>query len=124
MPDHSKPSPRGITIPTTHRVTTIPIYYDPYYHAAIDMLLYVYATRNLSLYFPGSVKTPLGVDPKLHASIETSKGLIAYSDSSWRKPNELGFNMFGYVVCYCGAPVSYVAKHLKVVALRCSLVCM
>ena len=87
------------------------------YHAAIDILLYVYATRNLSLHFPGSVKTPLGVDPKLHASIETSNGLIAYSDSSWRKPNELGFNMFGYVIYYGGAPVSYVAKHLKVIAL-------
>ena len=82
------------------------------YYAAIDVLLYVYATRNLSLHFPGSVKPPLGVDPKLHASIETSGGLVAYSDSSWRKPNELGFNMFGYVVYYFGAPVSYVAKHL------------
>ena len=87
------------------------------YYAGIDLLLYLHHTKHYRLHFPGSVKPPQGVDSSLHTSISNSSGLIAYSDSSWRKPNKLGFDMFGYVVYYYGAPVSFVAKHLKVVAL-------
>ena len=87
------------------------------YYAGIDLLLYLHHTKHYRLHFLGSVKPPQGVDSSLHTSISNSSGLIAYSDSSWRKPNKLGFNMFGYVVYYYGAPVSFVAKHLKVVAL-------
>ena len=87
------------------------------YHAAIDLLLYVNHTKHYRLTFPGSVKPPAGVDPKHHSSISTNCGLIAYSDSSWRNPDKLGFNMFGYVVYLYGAPISFAAKRLKIVAL-------
>ena len=42
---------------------------------------------------------------------------MAYSDSSWHKTNELGFNSFGYVVYMFGGPVSFASKLLKIVAL-------
>lgn len=87
------------------------------YYAAIDLLLYVANTRQSSLTFSGSVSSPLGVDQKLHSSINTSGGLIAYSDASWRKPDSLGYSMFGYVVYLFGAPVSFAAKNLRIVAL-------
>ena len=63
------------------------------------------------------MKPPTGVDSKLHPSIGSSSGLIAYSDSSWRKPDKLGYNMFGYVIYLFGSPISFVAKNLKIVAL-------
>ena len=87
------------------------------YYAAIDLLLYVNATKHYRLNFNGSAKPPSGVDPKLASSISTSGGLIAYSDSSWRKPDSLGFSMFGYVIYLYGSPISYAAKSLKIVAL-------
>ena len=87
------------------------------YYAAIDLLLYVHHTKHYRLNFSGSVKPPSGVDPKLHSGINTSGGLVAYSDSSWRKPDKLGFSMFGYVIYLYGAPISFAAKNLKIVAL-------
>ena len=42
---------------------------------------------------------------------------MAYSDASWRKPDRLGFSMFGFVVFLFGAPISFTAKRLKVVAM-------
>ena len=35
---------------------------------------------------------------------------------SWHKPDELGYNMYGYVVYVFGGPVAFAAKRLKVVA--------
>ena len=87
------------------------------YYAAIDLLLYVANTRQSTIKFSGSVSPPRGVDAKLHSTIESSGGLIAYSDSSWRKPNSLGYSMFGYVVYLFGAPISFAAKNLKIVAM-------
>ena len=60
---------------------------------------------------------PSGVNPELHSSISSNGGLIAYSDSTWRRADKLGFNTFGYVVYLFGAPISFAAKRLKVVAL-------
>ena len=48
--------------------------------------------------------------------IDSNHGFVAYSDASWHKPNELGFNMYGYVVRMFGGPVAFAAKRLKVVA--------
>ena len=45
--------------------------------------------KHYRLTFSGSVKPPAGVDPKLHSSISTNCGLIAYSDYSWRNPDKL-----------------------------------
>jgi hypothetical protein len=87
------------------------------YYAAIDLLLFVSHTQDQNLHFSGSVRPPSGLDSKLHSSISTHGGLIAYSDASWRNPDKLGFNSFGFVVYLYGAPVSFAAKRLKVVAL-------
>ena len=87
------------------------------YYAAIDLLLYVKHTKHLTLHFTGSKYPPASIDAKLHPSISTCGGLIAYSDASWRKPDELGYNMFGFVIYFMGAPVSFAAKRLKVVAM-------
>ena len=49
--------------------------------------------------------------------IESNHGFVAYSDASWRDPHKFGWNMYGYAVYLYGAPVSFAAKLLKVVAL-------
>ena len=68
-----------------------------------------------SVRYSGSTCEPEGL---LHAKeISSNSGYVAYSDSSWHKPNELGYNMFGYCVFLFGGPVAFVAKRLKVVAL-------
>ena len=87
------------------------------YHAAIDLLLYVVQTRDQSLNFTGPTKLPGGVDSSMHSRVSANGGLIAYSDSSWRRPDKLGYNSFGYVVYLFGAPVSFASKRLKVIAL-------
>ena len=86
------------------------------YHAAIDLLLYV-STSALVLHFPGTSKAPSGIDPSLGESISASGGLVAFSDSTWRRPDHHGFNMFGFVVFFMGAPISFTSKQLRVVAL-------
>ena len=87
------------------------------YYAAIDLLLYVVNTKHKHIHFTGSVKTPAGMDPSMSANICANSGLIAYSDASWRRPDKLGFSMFGFVIYLFGAPVCYAAKKLKIVAL-------
>ena len=84
------------------------------YHAAINLLLYVGHTRHYFLRYSGSTTPPEGMH---HASeIESNCGFIAFSDSSWRKPDELGYNMFGYAILIYGGCVAFVAKRLKVIA--------
>ena len=84
------------------------------YNAAIDLLLYVAHTRHYYLRYSGSTSAPEGL---AHAKeVNSNLGFIAYSDSSWHKPDHLGYNMFGYVVCLYGGPVAFAAKRLKVVA--------
>ena len=86
------------------------------YSAAIDLLLYVVHSSDTHITFTGSTAVPRGVDAGCHGSIVASGGLLAYSDSSWRRPDRLGFNSFGYVVYLFGAPVSFASKRLKVIA--------
>ena len=86
------------------------------YYAAIDLLLYIVHTSDTHITFTGSTSVPRGVDASCHASVAAGGGLLAYSDSSWRNPNRLGFNSFGYVIYLFGAPVSYASKRLKVIA--------
>ena len=85
------------------------------YNAAIDLLLYVGHTRHYNLRYDGTTTAPEGLR---HASEinSTNCGFVAYSDSSWHKPDELGYNMFGYSVFMFGGPVAFAAKRLKVVA--------
>ena len=84
------------------------------YNAAIALLLYVAHTRHYYMRYSGSTLPPDGLH---HASeINSNCGFVAYSDSSWRKPDELGFNMFGYLVMLYGGCVAFVAKRLKVIA--------
>ena len=87
------------------------------YYAAIDLLLYVRNTKHLTLHFTGSMQPPASIDSALHPSISTCGGLVAYSDASWRRPNKLGYSMFGFVVYFYGAPVSFAAKNLKIIAM-------
>ena len=86
------------------------------YYAAIDLLLYV-LTSSLTMHFPGLVQAPSGIDPSMGESIITSGGLVAFSDSTWRRADHHGFNMFGFVIYFMGAPISFTSKQLKVVAL-------
>ena len=64
--------------------------------------------------YSGSVSAPEGLSHALE--ISSNSGFVAYSDASWHKPNELGYNMFGYAVFLHGGPVAFAAKRLKVVA--------
>ena len=48
------------------------------YYAAIDLLLYLLNTQDYQLRFLGSVKPPTGVNSKLHPSIGSSSGLLAF----------------------------------------------
>ena len=87
------------------------------YNAAIDLLLYVGHTKHYHLRYSGSLSAPEGLkDPSSTELIEKNLGFIAYSDASWHKPDHLGYNMFGYVVCLYGGPVAFAAKRMKVVA--------
>ena len=84
------------------------------YNAALDLLLYVAHTRHYYLRYSGSTSAPEGL---AHAKeVSDNLGFVAFSDSSWHKPDHLGYNMFGYVVCLYGGPVAFAAKRFKVVA--------
>ena len=74
------------------------------YYAAIDLLLYI-SNSALTLHFPGTSKAPSGLDRSMRESISASGGLVAFSDSTWRRPDHLGFNMFGFVIFFMGAPL-------------------
>ena len=87
------------------------------YKAALDLLLYVANTMDQKLTFSGKTEIPTGLNPQVHEQIRKNRGLLAYSDASWHKPDELGFNMFGFVVYFMGGPISFSSKNLKVVAL-------
>jgi len=86
------------------------------YEAAIGLLLYLGNTKHYSLTYTGdtSAHTPL---THLSHLITNSAGLMAYSDASWHKPDELGFNMFGYCIYMYGGVICYSSKLLKVIAL-------
>ena len=88
--------------------------HDPspdYYHDATDLLLYIANTQDThTSTFTGSVDVPPGVDPKLHTSVSTNGGLLAYSDSIWQQPDRFDYNYFGIVVYFFEAPVSFGAK--------------
>ena len=84
------------------------------YNAAINLLLYVGRTRHYHLRYSGSTSAPEGLSPA--EEIGSNSGFVAYSDSSWHKPDELGYNMFGYSVFLFGGLVAFAAKRLKVVA--------
>ena len=88
----------------------------PCYDAALDLLMYVLHTRHYFLRYDGSSEAPSGLS-HLSSHLKSNHGLIAYSDASWHKTNELGYNMFGYCVYLHGGPISFAAKRLKVVAL-------
>ena len=53
----------------------------------------------------------------MHIKITNNGGLLAYSDASWHKPNEIGYDMFGYNMYLMGGLISFASKNLKVVAL-------
>ena len=86
------------------------------FDAAIELLHYVSTTQHQFIRYSGSTSAPDSM-PHLKGQISKSGGLVAYSDASWHKGDELGYNMFGYVVYLYGGVISYAAKRLKIVAL-------
>ena len=84
--------------------------------AAKSLLLYVGHTKHKGLHFDASTSAPPGL-ASCKNRVESNHGFVAYSDASWRDPHKFGWNMYGYVVYLYGAPVSFAAKLLKVVAL-------
>ena len=86
------------------------------YSAAMSLLLYVGHTKRKGLHFDASTSAPPGLS-SCKDRIESNHGFVAYSDASWRDPHKFGWNMYGYAVYLYGAPVSFAAKLLKVVAL-------
>ena len=88
------------------------------YDAAIALLLYVGATKHMALRYNGKTDAFPGLDkPSLKSHIVSNQGFQAYSDASWHKPDELGYNSFGYVLYLFGGPISFASKKLKIVAL-------
>ena len=43
------------------------------------------------MHFPGVVKALSGIDPCLGESMNTSGGLVAFSDATWRRSDDHGF---------------------------------
>ena len=86
------------------------------YAAALNLLQYVGSTVSKQLSFSGNIRLS-NYSPNVRAHIQNNYGLHAFSDSSWHQPNDLGYNMFGFIIFLFGAPIAYVAKRLKVIAL-------
>jgi len=86
------------------------------YSAAISLLQYIGHTSDHVLHFTGKTTVPEGIDSSLRPNIKQNAGLVAYSDASWHQPDELGRNMFGYVVYLYGGPISFCSKRMNVIA--------
>jgi hypothetical protein len=86
------------------------------HEAAISLLQYIGHTSDNVLHFTGKTTVPDGIDTSLRPSIKKNAGFVAYSDASWHKTDELGRNMFGYVVYLYGGPISFCSKRMNVVA--------
>ena len=87
------------------------------YHAAIQLLLYISSTCDYTLRITGKKSAPIGFDSDTSSRIASNNGLVAYSDSSWNKSDQLGRNMFGYIIYLYGGPICFTSKRLNVVAL-------
>ena len=81
--------------------------------AAIQLLQYLHATRDLKLNFSGKVEIPEGLS-KYSADITRNHGFVGYSDSSWG--NAIPYPMFGFGVYMYGSLISFSSKQLKTVA--------
>ena len=86
------------------------------FDAAMSVLLFVHGTNHYHLSYNGINDGPSSL-PHLNDHIKTNKGLIGYSDASWHKSDELGYDMFGYCIFMYGGLISFAAKRLKVIAL-------
>jgi len=78
------------------------------YDAAINVLLYLYTSRQRRLTYTGAPAVPAPLHVSGH-SISQNMGFHAYSDASWGVPNP----SFGFVIFMCGAPVSWASKTCK-----------
>ena len=83
------------------------------YKAAVQLMEYLYTTRQRKMYFSGVVEVPAGFE-KVASDITRNHGFYAYSDSSWG--NKYPYPMFGHCIYLYGSLVSYSTKQLKVVA--------
>ena len=88
------------------------------YAAALNLLQYAQNTKQKSLHYTGSAKLPAGGNLLICGMLNRLRkrgGLIAYSDATRYRGNELGHNSYGYVICIFGAPIAYAAKSLKLI---------
>ena len=103
-----------------HMAILCSVMHDPTvqaYTAALDLLAYVAHTSHSHLTYTGSCAAPDGIPDSHTLQVESNCGAVMYSDATWHKSDELGYNMFGFVMYLYGGPISFAAKKLKVVAL-------
>ena len=81
--------------------------------AAVQLMQYLYSTRDKRMGFTGKVDVPAGLE-MYKPDIVRNHGFVAYSDSSWG--NKYPYPMFGYSVTLYGGIVSFASKQLKTVA--------
>ena len=62
------------------------------------MLIYVASSDEYVMKFDGKAGSLQGIDHQVHDRITKNHGLVAYSDASWHDSDELGYDMFGYVI--------------------------
>ena len=78
------------------------------YEVGLNVLLYLYKTRNLRLAFK-SVSTVPKVFGRFAESIRANAHVFAFTDASWGAERPV----YGYVVCSGTGPVSWVSKKLR-----------
>jgi hypothetical protein len=86
------------------------------YNAALGVLIYVASSEEYVMKFNGKAGSLQGIDQQVHDRITKNHGLVAYSDASWHYTDELGYDMFGYVIYFAGGPIAFTSKRIKVVA--------
>jgi len=87
------------------------------YELALQVLLYLYKTRDLSLHYNGDccVEENLLKNYEFYSganakdTVDRNFGLHAYSDSSWGDTHPV----YGYIVRMAGGVISYCSKNLK-----------
>ena len=87
------------------------------YELALQVLLYLYKTRDLSLHFHGDPNMEEHLSENYEqfsgesakTTVSRNFGLHAYSDSSWGDAHPV----YGYLVRMAGGVISYCSKNLK-----------
>lgn len=84
------------------------------YSCALQVLGYLYKTRDLGLRYEKQAQIPTCMDSWAN-EIRSNMGFHTFSDSSWGVPNPA----YGYISFMAGGPISFVAKNLKSAGSSC-----